>query len=134
MHGADLMSQTLCKIVPLEPSERLVPFQPTQNEMRVYPMLKYADKCWIYDDQYIAAVNEINGFLHLKVRRIDDDPITDFYVFQRIKNRILGDEVVAVQVYPKESDLVDGSNTYHLWSWQGIEGEVPNLKDMPRYH
>lgn len=34
---------------------------------------------------------------------------------QRIKNEIFGEEMVAVEVFPKMSELVDGANMYHLW-------------------
>lgn len=34
---------------------------------------------------------------------------------QRIKNEIFGRESVAVEVFPKESELIDGANMYHIW-------------------
>lgn len=34
---------------------------------------------------------------------------------QRIKNEIFGKEAVAIEVFPKESELVDQANMYHLW-------------------
>lgn len=34
---------------------------------------------------------------------------------QRIKNEIFGAEQQAVEVFPKESELVDEANMYHLW-------------------
>lgn len=34
---------------------------------------------------------------------------------QRIKNEIFGKESVAVEVFPKESELVDQANMYHIW-------------------
>lgn len=34
---------------------------------------------------------------------------------QRIKNEIYGEEVTAIEVFPKESELVDHANMYHLW-------------------
>ena len=68
---------------------------------------------------------------HLRIRRLDNQPISDFVVFQKIKNEFLGDEVEAVQVFPKVSNYVDNSNTYHLFSWK--EMSVPNLKEMYIY-
>ncbi|MGG0718703.1 hypothetical protein ABE096_14060 [Robertmurraya massiliosenegalensis] len=34
---------------------------------------------------------------------------------QRIKNEIFGEERVAVEVFPKTSELVDHAMMYHLW-------------------
>lgn len=34
---------------------------------------------------------------------------------QKIKNELFGKERVAVEVFPKESELVDEANMYHLW-------------------
>lgn len=34
---------------------------------------------------------------------------------QRIKNEIFGNERVAFEVFPKESELVDEANMYHIW-------------------
>lgn len=34
---------------------------------------------------------------------------------QQIKNEIVGEEAVAVEVFPKESELVDKADMYHLW-------------------
>lgn len=34
---------------------------------------------------------------------------------QRIKNEIFGKETIAIEVFPKESLLVDEANMYHIW-------------------
>ena len=34
---------------------------------------------------------------------------------QRIKNEIFGHEAVAIEIFPKMSELVDSANMYHLW-------------------
>lgn len=34
---------------------------------------------------------------------------------QWIKNQIFGEEAQALEVFPKESQLVDGAPMYHLW-------------------
>lgn len=34
---------------------------------------------------------------------------------QRIKNELFGPERVAIEVFPAESQMVDGANMYHLW-------------------
>lgn len=37
---------------------------------------------------------------------------------QKIKNELFGKERVAVEVFPRESELVDEANMYHLWVFQ----------------
>ena len=34
---------------------------------------------------------------------------------QRLKNEIFGHEAVAIEIFPKMSELVDSANMYHLW-------------------
>jgi hypothetical protein len=34
---------------------------------------------------------------------------------QRIKNELFGEESTAIEVFPAESELVDGANMYHIW-------------------
>lgn len=34
---------------------------------------------------------------------------------QRIKNEIFGNEAIAIEIFPKESELVDEANMYHIW-------------------
>lgn len=40
---------------------------------------------------------------------------------QRIKNEIFGEDSVAIEVFPKESELVDCANMYHLWILHDFE-------------
>ena len=51
---------------------------------------------------------------------------------QEIKNDLLGKDTIAIEVYPKECDFKDGSNTYHLWTWKDIK--VPNLLGLYQYN
>lgn len=116
-------------------SDSLVSFEPTEFDRLNYSMLRNAEKCWKFrNGRYLISLSNIAGFVHVRIRHQMNFKIEDFQLFQEIKNLVLGKDAIAVQVYPKDSDLVDGSNTYHLWTWRGIEGEVPNLRDMPRYH
>ena len=86
---------------------------------------------YVVDNTYRILLAQTGKFRHIRIRRLDDKPISDFVCFQQIKNTFLGEETVAVQVFPKVSDYVDNSNTYHLFSWDGME--VPNLKNMYEY-
>lgn len=51
----------------------------------------------------------------IHVRRNDRKPIRDWRVLQRVKNEIAGPEAEAVELYPRESRLVDTANSYWLW-------------------
>ncbi len=53
--------------------------------------------------------------MHLSIKHNDRSVIDDWRDLQRIKNIFAGPDVDAVQVFPRESRLVDTSNQYHLW-------------------
>jgi hypothetical protein len=57
--------------------------------------------------------------LHLSIRREDRRPIMDWRDVQIIKNELVGAEEEAVQLFPAESRLVDGSNQFHLYCYLG---------------
>ena len=94
-----------------------------------HPHLKTVDRGYIVDDKYRVLIAQTEQYTHIRIRRLDDEPISSFSDFQAIKNQFLGEE--AVQVFPKVSNYVDNSNTYHLFSWAGME--VPNLKKLYEY-
>lgn len=56
----------------------------------------------------------------MMIRRNDAEPIREWTSLQKIKTQILGAERVAIQVFPKESELVDVANMY----WLFFEGEI----------
>lgn len=51
----------------------------------------------------------------LMIRRHDEQPVHSWSDLQRIKNELIGNDRMAVEVYPREEDLVDSANMYHLW-------------------
>ena len=62
------------------------------------------------------------GRVHLIIRRLDKQAIHSWQHFQQIKNELLGPECEAVEVYPKESHLIDEKHHYHLWGFRSPEG------------
>ena len=56
-----------------------------------------------------------DGTLWISIRSNDRKAIRDWRHFQKIKNELAGDEREALEIYPKESELIDEANTYHLW-------------------
>lgn len=54
---------------------------------------------------------------HLVIERIDGKPICrDWDWLQRIKNECLGEDVLAVEVFPPSDMVVDEVNRRHLWT------------------
>lgn len=51
----------------------------------------------------------------LSIKTLDKLAHHDWRDFQRIKNEICGDECDAIEIYPKESRLVDTANQYYLY-------------------
>lgn len=56
-----------------------------------------------------------DGSMHLSFKRNDRAAVRDWRHFQAIKNEVAGPEREAVEIFPPESELVDGANEYHLW-------------------
>lgn len=97
-----------------------------------YPQLRYVTKEWfttcgVYHIMYDCR----KGFKHLRISRIDGKPIHNYMDMLRIKNDLWGKNTVAIEVYPAQGNFVDGSNTYHLWTWKDIK--TPNLMDLYEY-
>lgn len=90
---------------------------------------------WVSEDgvSYRIFQDEPQGIKHLRIRRYDDEPVSTFNDMQAIKNAVWGQEVVAVQVYPRVSDYINRSNTYHLWTCPILESAAPNLKRLYEY-
>ncbi len=68
----------------------------------------------------------------MRVQRIDKAPITNFDVFQQIKDAVFGPETTMISVLPAQSDLAENiGNVYHFFTYTGID--VPKLKDYYFY-
>jgi hypothetical protein len=52
---------------------------------------------------------------HLSIKRYDRAPVRNWRHFQQIKNEIVGPEIEAMELFPRESRLADNANQYHLW-------------------
>jgi hypothetical protein len=65
---------------------------------------------------------------HLSFRRRDrqPEPIT-WRDIQRIKSELCGSETEAMECFPAESRLIDGSNQRHLWVWRQDNPGTPRL-------
>lgn len=52
---------------------------------------------------------------YLSIKRIDKKAIHDWRHLQLIKNELISEEREAIELYPKESRLMDTANQYHLF-------------------
>jgi hypothetical protein len=65
---------------------------------------------------------------HLSFRRIDRQPGPFAWRdLQRLKSELCGSEAEAVELFPAESRLVDGSNQRHLWVWRADNPDRPRV-------
>lgn len=55
------------------------------------------------------------GSVWLSIKRMDREVIQDWRHKQQIKNEVIGSEREAVELYPRESRVVDNANQYHLY-------------------
>jgi hypothetical protein len=108
-------------------------YNPTEKDKEKNLHFVAATKCFkSVDGKYLIFFIQGEKYRHLKITRKDGKPIHNYMDIQEIKNIVFGASTVAVEIYPRKKELVNGSNTYHLWTWDGID--VPNLKLLPRYH
>ena len=78
----------------------------------------------------VWAASTPEGFpdmVHLSVKRRDRKPIDKnrWRILQRLKNIIVGPECEGVEIYPKETRLVDTANQYHLWVMVDPQNQWP---------
>lgn len=70
------------------------------------------------DNQYVAMIRttktEWGEVEHAAMRNLRSTDIS-WAEKQRIKNELFGVERIAIEVFPKESELVDAANLYHIW-------------------
>jgi hypothetical protein len=59
--------------------------------------------------------------IHLSIRDNERSARHDWRDFQRIKNELLGPEYELVEMYPRESHVVDLSNQFHLFGFLTTE-------------
>ena len=68
-----------------------------------------------YSVQISDEATEWGLVIHLWIRRHDGEMVRSWADMQRIKNEIIGEDRVAIEVFPAQQDLVDDANIAHLW-------------------
>lgn len=80
---------------------------------------RFADKVY-KNNKYIVqvfrgVVRKGRNYIKVMIRRSDSEPIYSWQDMYRIKNEVFGEEVEAIQFFPKKSELVDVANLYWFW-------------------
>jgi hypothetical protein len=94
------------------------PLEPAVMPVNLPEQLR--DDAVFMNDVYQVNVRrvEVPGWgecMHLSIKRLDRQPVTDWRDKQWIKNQSAGPEAEAVELYPAESRLVDTANQFHLF-------------------
>lgn len=104
--------------------------------LKKYPHLKGVSAAWVATNErgitYSLLYDKIFDLQHLRIRRLDNRSIFRYKDVQAIKDFMFGEDVAAIQVFPKKKDLVDNSNTYHIWVSDNLD--IPNLKELYNYN
>lgn len=87
---------------------------PEEQEAIVADMTK-PPELWV-NNLYTVSVDREDGIVTcLSIRRNDRKPAKDWRHFQMIKNQIAGEDVEAIELYPRQDRVVDTANQYFLW-------------------
>ncbi len=96
-----------------------------------------AEEVWLNDIYQVnvrrnvpcTGINQSDGspalITHLSIKRRDRSAKVDWRDFQYIKNQLVGEENEGCEIFPAESRLVDGANSYHLWIFQDTSIRLP---------
>lgn len=95
----------------------IVSFVP-KGMTRAYRNSRYT--VMVYDNDITTA----GPATRVMIQKYDDTPFLGHWMeMQKIKNEIFGREVMAIEYYPKESQLINDHNIY--WMWIFPEGVIP---------
>ncbi|WP_416730279.1 hypothetical protein [Fictibacillus sp. JL2B1089] len=76
------------------------------------------DRVYSEVESYVVMIRTVEtewGLVeHAAIRNAENNDIP-WAEKQRIKNEIFGSERIAIEVFPKESELIDVANMYHIW-------------------
>jgi hypothetical protein len=67
-------------------------------------------------DYNVTRFPEIDGMVQVMIRRTDRKPIHNWHDLMAIKDKVVGEESEAVELYPARSRLVDEDHIYHLYA------------------
>ncbi len=100
-------------------------------------MLRAGAQFW-WSPEYLVAIVDARAVLPpehavrspdlwwIRIYRHDGKRIRHHWSeLQRIKNELVGPEHQGVEIYPPESLLQDGENSYHLWVFKDADTRLP---------
>jgi hypothetical protein len=71
------------------------------------------------DGEYFVEVFQVEArwgkSIRLAVQRGDKESVRSWRILQDIKNDLAGRDSVAIEIYPREIEVSDIANIYHLW-------------------
>lgn len=96
------------------------------NEMGIYRgiWMPQMDRCWMSDDGFQVTSRllrtEWGKVEHAAISRIgsftcDGESELSWALKMEIKNEIFGENRLAIEVFPKQKNLIDVMDIYHLW-------------------
>ena len=94
--------------------------------------LNTVESGFIVNELYRVLIARTGKYTHIRIRRLDDKPIISFQDIQDIKNEFIGKKKAAIQVFPKETDYINNTNTYHIFFWENMD--IPNLATLYVYN
>lgn len=65
--------------------------------------------------EYPPRRTEFGIVRRLLIQRVTAERIARWEPLQRIKNEVVGTATLAIEVYPREDDVVNDCHVYHLW-------------------
>lgn len=92
------------------PPEAMVRYERDADHFRPYGFLNNR-----YSVQISDEATDWGLVIHLWIRRHDGEMVRSWADMQRIKNELVGEERVALEVFPATSQLIDNANIAHLW-------------------
>lgn len=82
----------------------------------VHPVPSIVQAC--FNDVYSAQLSVVKSSMgmvhHAWIRRHDEVELT-WKEKQYLKNVLFGEDYTAIEIYPREKELVDTAMMYHLW-------------------
>lgn len=88
----------------------------------------------VYTDEKCEFIIEKHKILNnspfefrLAIKRADRKICHSWRILQDIKDAIAGEDMVAIEIYPKKSEITDTANIYHLWVFKHGYGPKVSL-------
>jgi len=81
-----------------------------KNELYEVRVFRGSQADWLVHEKHWKGSMD-----YLSIKRIDKKAIHDWRHLQLIKNELVSEDREAIELYPKESRLMDTANQYHLF-------------------